>query len=196
MGVEGPPKNSFPPLFPCFLRARVLSLQLLLSGAFHNESRLFPLFLPADLTFFLSAPVCSSGLPFQFGGVVTAFQFRAKAGEEKHQIDFFFLSPFRTFQHSLKPRRPNEIGELGRGRGRGSESIIFPASFQRQSLPSLSNYTHPIPHSLHSPTGQFAPRLLFPDSTDCLPSPPVSHSPPENLLIFWGFQVREIFGIC
>ncbi len=53
-GMEGPPKNSSPPpLFPCFLRARVLSLQLLLSGAFHNESRLFPLFPTSRLDFFV-----------------------------------------------------------------------------------------------------------------------------------------------
>ncbi len=65
-----------------------------------------PLFLPADLTFFLSALVCSSGLPFQFSGVVTAFQFRAKAGEEKHQIDFFFpfaLSDFSTLFQAPPP---------------------------------------------------------------------------------------------
>ena len=105
-GMEGPPKNSSPPpsfrvsCVPECFHSNSSSLAL-----FTMRAAFFPFFLPADLTF-LSTFVCSSGLPFQFGGVVTAFQFRAKAGEEKHQIDFFFpfaLSDFSTLSQAPPP---------------------------------------------------------------------------------------------
>ena len=104
-GMEGLPKNSFPPSFRVSCSPECFHSNSSSLALFTMRAAFFPLFLPADLTFFCPLLFALLVCPFNLAALSQPFSFARKRAKKNTKLTFFFfaLSDFSTLSQAPPP---------------------------------------------------------------------------------------------